>query len=432
MIRQIDISDVATYPKKGIKIENLETINYFFGYNGCGKTTISRIISDISKYEKCKIKWKNDKEVHTAVYNIDFINNNITENMKGIFTLGEENNIIKNNIESIVEEIKEIDASISKIQKDHETEESSKKNLDTNFQDKMWNIKKTFTKYENLFSGYNNSKGRFSTRIREEYTKTHPDKINQENFKKEYDIAFSKKARSHQIIELNKLLYIKENILSCEKDPILNQKIVGRDDTTISQLIDELGNSDWVRQGLNFLNKKEATCPFCQQNISDHIKCQLEEFFDKKYEKSLTELKIIHDKYKEYQININFIIYDIINKIQSCLDIENMRDKYEEVEKIKMKIMEKLKENLYIFKNKISNPSIEINKNDIQYTEKNIDSLKKELLDINNLIENHNNIISKRNTLKEKLERHIWALIVQQNEIDIKKYTSERKKFKIL
>lgn len=44
MIKKITISNEASYGKEPVVISDLKEINYFFGANASGKTTISRVI----------------------------------------------------------------------------------------------------------------------------------------------------------------------------------------------------------------------------------------------------------------------------------------------------------------------------------------------------------------------------------------------------
>ncbi len=41
VLTSIGIAGEATYPAAGEKLTNLKKINYLFGHNGCGKTTVS-------------------------------------------------------------------------------------------------------------------------------------------------------------------------------------------------------------------------------------------------------------------------------------------------------------------------------------------------------------------------------------------------------
>ncbi len=92
MIEKINIKDIATYDKNvGVTIDNLKEVNFFYGTNGSGKTTISKVIANVSSFKNCNIQWKNNLQLKPYVYNRDFIHQNFNVNdLKGIFTLGED------------------------------------------------------------------------------------------------------------------------------------------------------------------------------------------------------------------------------------------------------------------------------------------------------------------------------------------------------
>ena len=86
MITKIHIKDKATI--KDVLIEPLK-INYFFGGNGTGKTTISKFLSNKDNYSTNIIEKNGDYEI--LVYNKDFVDNNFQDKnaIHGIFTIGE-------------------------------------------------------------------------------------------------------------------------------------------------------------------------------------------------------------------------------------------------------------------------------------------------------------------------------------------------------
>lgn len=92
MIETIEIKDVATYNNIGTVITNLQKINFVYGANGSGKTTVSNFISNPldSKYQSCNLSWKGNQSLETIIYNKEFKNKNFnsTNTFKGIFTLG--------------------------------------------------------------------------------------------------------------------------------------------------------------------------------------------------------------------------------------------------------------------------------------------------------------------------------------------------------
>ena len=106
MIEKIDIKKVATYDNQGVQIDDLKKINFVYGANGCGKTTISNLIHDNTdlKYKDSSIKWKNDLPINILVYNKGFRERNFGKGkLNGVFTLGEATAELKKVIEGTKE-----------------------------------------------------------------------------------------------------------------------------------------------------------------------------------------------------------------------------------------------------------------------------------------------------------------------------------------
>ncbi len=92
MIASIQLCKVATFGDTTQSLVGLSQFNFVYGTNGCGKTTISRVIANESNYPNCTVTWKNGTKMQVLVYNRDFVERNFFQNteMPGIFTLGEE------------------------------------------------------------------------------------------------------------------------------------------------------------------------------------------------------------------------------------------------------------------------------------------------------------------------------------------------------
>lgn len=58
MISKIELK-TTPFNSNAQSLDTLKTFNYFFGANGSGKTTISRIIAQPEDYASCGITWKN-------------------------------------------------------------------------------------------------------------------------------------------------------------------------------------------------------------------------------------------------------------------------------------------------------------------------------------------------------------------------------------
>lgn len=86
------IKNVATDDDVGVTIENIEKVNYIYGANGCGKTTISNFLDNMeeNQFSDCEVEWENNVSEKVFVYNKTFREKNFKErDIAGIFTLGQ-------------------------------------------------------------------------------------------------------------------------------------------------------------------------------------------------------------------------------------------------------------------------------------------------------------------------------------------------------
>ena len=85
MISRIFLDKVATY----IGVEFAPSkVNYIYGGNGTGKTTISKVIANKAVYPNCIVEFEDDA-LEKCVYNRDFVREHFSQrtSVKGIFTL---------------------------------------------------------------------------------------------------------------------------------------------------------------------------------------------------------------------------------------------------------------------------------------------------------------------------------------------------------
>src|SRR5690606_25197428 len=91
---------------------------------------------------------------------------------------------------------------------------------------------------------------------------------------------------------------------SLEAETLFRKQIVGNENSTVSQLIKQLGNSDWVKSGLQYLTKEQtqenSTCPFCQEKtISNELTENIKNYFDASYEADINALKTFLEEYSQ-------------------------------------------------------------------------------------------------------------------------------------
>lgn len=200
-----------------------------------------------------------------------------------------------------------------------------------------------------------------------------------------------------------------------ESNPILSSKIIGKEDIEIGKLIMSLDNSDWVNQGIKFLESSTNLCPFCQQTINSNLKSQLEDFFDKTYFEKCNELTIFKRDYSNY---VNDLILDL-RKIEnfniSILDINKLNEKLNLLES-------KFENNLLKLDEKINSPSISIELITLLDDFEQISLLLSEYI---LKIKEHNKLVKNISTEKSILSNQIWKYIYSELETDITSYNSK-------
>ncbi len=111
MIHSISINDVASFDASGVCITDLKKINFVYGANGSGKTTISNLIANSGNedYQECTVNWQHGMPLKTLVYNKQFRDHNFGRGkIEGVFTLGQATKVDIERIKQKQEELSEL------------------------------------------------------------------------------------------------------------------------------------------------------------------------------------------------------------------------------------------------------------------------------------------------------------------------------------
>lgn len=325
MITKIQMKECAPYDVNGAELNECKKVNFIYGANGSGKSTISEFLRNYSvqseRYAKSSITWSSVEHEPIMVYNREFRKLNFSQDsgIPGVFTLGE----------ATIEEIRELES--LKIELANKKEEANKRSATikkteaekqdriNKFKENIWTdvLKKNEETFQKAFDGYRGNKNKFY-----------------EELLRRYDGKYGTVQDREQLIERAKALYVKKPERSCAvncvinsfikelsnicSNPIWGTVITGNDNVEIGKLIKHLNNSSWVRQGRTYIEESGCVCPFCQkETIDDTFRKQLEQFFDDEFERKITLLKGFNEQYK---INVE----KLLSELMPIADNENM------------------------------------------------------------------------------------------------------------
>ena len=310
MIKSILMKNCATYDAAGTSLADCKKVNYVFGANGSGKTTISSYLNNPTSatYAQSEVIWDSMHHARILVYNRAFRETHFFRNntLPGVFTLGE-------NAPEIQAELARLKENRAKRQRESE---ETKRILDEHktklnqaedlFREYVWiHILKQFeNQFQPAFEGVRNNKVRFLERVWQEYEHLPQDIAAYEDLQERAETLYGTKPVTCQRITLPWNQQMMQIIGEVEKSDIWSTAVVGNSDIPIAKLIQTMGSSDWVDQGRKFV-KTPGKCPFCQQEtITAELMTQLNDFFSGEYDAAIMKIAQYHDKYCLYTKSI--------------------------------------------------------------------------------------------------------------------------------
>ena len=423
MIEEISIKRIATYDSTIPEtLFDLQPVNFVYGSNGTGKTTISRIIANKSVYPDCTVQWRSGVPLETMVYNRDFIemNFNQSDDLRGIFTLGAEDKETLAKIDTAKNQSDRIKESIVVFSNTLEGDDGSGgkiadlETLESHFEDQCWDLKqKHDANLKAAFTGYRGSKQQFKAKLLKESTNNSATSVLLVDLDHRARTVFSKEPNTEQIIPLPDWMILIDH----ENNPILRKKIIGKSDVDIAALIKKLGNSDWVKQGREFYDPKTRVCPFCQQGTEESLEKSFEEYFDEAFEKDSADLNSLSADYKSHSERVQQSIQALLENPSEHIDTEKLRTGFKLLTSM-------IRNNIQNVEEKQREPS---KLAELESLNNVLDNIKILIDDANTKIEDHNAMVSNLANEKAELTSQVWRYLLDHEiKSDLAKYNQQK------
>ncbi|MGL5373686.1 MAG: AAA family ATPase [Aeromonas veronii] len=401
MITNIVLDNVASYRSK-TELKTEKKVNIIYGLNGSGKSTFSNYFynSENTKYQQCSHIGTHET---VLVYNQKFIQDNFyaKDTLNGIFSLSKENKEAKEKVEEITLELDKISQDKKQLQKDIDELRSKIAQAKENAQNKTWEIKTNYAGGDRVLEfclkGKMGGKEPLFNHLCSIPLPTSKPSKTIANLKEEASAIDGELAIKHtQLKNLGMFNLPSEDLIS------LNEIIVGSEDSPVSKLISTLKNSDWVSEGLKYLEKIDGPqCPFCQsETITDELAKQIHDYFDETYIESVNNIKSIQARYNS-----------IIDGIPSLYDYKESQFSTEYIVKLNeyhARLTKETSANLELIKQKIANPSLQVTLTDVSIPVKQFNLV---IDSINKLINEHNARIDNSTNELNRIKDEFWNIL---------------------
>lgn len=407
MIERIVISNVATYGPTPETLCDLKEVNFVYGSNGTGKTTISRVIADCASHTHCSLVWRGGSPMELLVYNRDFVERNFTQRdeLKGIFTLGEKDKATLDKIDAAKAELDEIKKKIVQLKGVLHGEDGNGgkradlAELEVAFEDKCWDLKlKHDDKLQGAFAGVRGKKSSFMARLLAESASNSSVAVSLTDLVNKASTVFGEAPQPALTLAVPN----GAELLAHETNAILKKKVIGRTDVDIAALIQKLGNSDWVKQGRDYYDHDERICPFCQQDTPPSLEDTLNEYFDEAFIADTASIEKLYTDYKNDSERIKQSVQTLLVDPSKFLDAEKLQSESELLtSKIRINI-QRIEE-----KRRESSKSVELDS-----LSNVLDAIKKVVEDANAAIREHNAMVTNLAVERTQLTGQVWRYLL--------------------
>jgi wobble nucleotide-excising tRNase len=404
-IEQIKL-DAATFDGTVI---NPTLINFFYGKNGTGKTTIAREIA-----ADAGLTWQQGKaaaDYSVLVYNQDFITANIQNysNLPGVFTISEQNIEIQKQVAEKSRLKAEQDALFKEYSTEKRRKETESGTLRSEFQDSCWDRARTVReRFPETQTKMKKSKALFAEAVLNATTVA---EHNLSSLEALYETAFGLNARTYREFQAAD----DSDIPDCT---MLGKAVISSSDTQFAGFIKALNATDWVRHGHEqFSGASDGKCPYCQQPLPETFEGDITACFDAQYHQDIDALKQLKTAYRDAALAIHKVLK--VNRDDAFPKLA--LGEYE----AKLALFEStVKLNLQRIESKINEPASATTLDDITVF---LDEINVLISQMNQQIRDNNDVVNAKQQKQAECRTKVWEYVAFLLQCEVSSYKTSKK-----
>lgn len=373
-------------------------INFIYGNNGTGKSTIARELG-----ADRGVVWQEGKSVadyNVLIYNQEFVDANFSnyDNLKGVFTVGEQNIEVQTSVTEKTMQKSELDKLAVERTTEKERKETARGTLLGNLQEDCWNKTKSIRdEFDATQAGFKR-KAQFADNVLQI---NNPTEHEIGGLRTLYETAFDPDARTYKEFQpLGRVTRLKDS----NGNELLAKPIISSGDTPFAGFVRALHATDWVRQGHeHFMDRTDGKCPYCQQDLPGNFEEQLATCFDAQYQEDIDALRKFYD---DYHIDMQGFVDVLKANLQDVFPKIDTKE-YED----KLVLFEKLIEgNLLKIASKIKEPSsvVAIDNEAVKAVREELNEL---ITGFNQVIQANNAVVNAKQQKQAECKTKVWELI---------------------
>ena len=384
-------------------------INFFFGKNGAGKSTIAKSIGN-----RTGLTWKENVSsgaYKTLLFDRDFIESNFKQygSLPGVFTMHEHNISLKEQLDELMAQRSDVETNEKNISEQINNDARQLDTLKSNLEEACWEQSKEIREQFPITQEGAKSKKRLTEAILNFPGAVRHDLDELRNL---YAVAYDSNARTYT-------LFTSPSPSSQLPDsPLLMKQLISSGDSPFADFMKAIEATDWVKAGHeHFVGKSDGKCPFCQQSLPVDFEQNIAQCFDRQYQE---ELELLANFQRNYERTASYLLRAYEGNLEDAyteINLEQYRSKISLLEAV-------IEANLKIIADKLSSPAKSFTLKPVEFITEELDAF---IVEANKAIVAHNSIVSHQGK-KQECKRKVWELIAYELKDLISDYKKACKK----
>ena len=241
-------------------------INYFYGRNGAGKSTVAKQIGKSEATEWAPGVVPKDYEL--LVYNEEFIQENIQSygNIPGVFTITKKDADIKAEVDKKTAESQKATAKKTEIIHAVTAAQNKLSKLQNDLANTVWTKTEALRKaYPETQTGFTRDKIKFTKNLFEQAAVP----VDENVIRALYAVAYGKNAVRYEELQA-------VSATTIPSSPLTEKPIISSGHTAFADFLSALGATAWVSQGhRDYQHIAGDKCPYCQRELPENFESDL-------------------------------------------------------------------------------------------------------------------------------------------------------------
>lgn len=388
-------------------------INFFFGKNGAGKSTIAKVFQDGDG-----LTWSaghNPADYVVLVYNQDFVNKNFETygDLKGVFTLSETNIEIQKQINAKTDERSSVTAEGKNEAEARDKKKEELSPLRTAFENVCWRETADLReKYKDFFKGKQRKNLLADEMIVGKYAAVDH---SLEAIQQLFEVAFDPDAKSYDPFKGSNAVSGRYDLSGMA---LLKKAITSSSDTQFANFMKALNATDWVKMGhAQYVGHAEGKCPFCQQKLPASYEKDIAECFDEQYQNDLLALEAFQSAYSSKMQQLLSVFRANLEIEFGKLNLDDYRDKLALLESAITINEQRIAE-------KLAKPAKIVALEDTDTLVAKLDGMVSEF---NKQIQSNNDIVATKQDKQQDCFRMVWELVTSRLHTETDTYLQSKK-----